>query len=92
MSILSIIGLCAGFIGSIVLAFSFTSMISMLSLLASISELAGATGGAGTATGQIEHMAQSKRICTICTWFGVGLIASGFALQLIPLICKLGTF
>lgn len=82
MNTLNLIGLISGFIGSIILAFSLSSIVSMLSLLVSAIELDTVSNGEMKATGLDVHMDKSKKVSGFWTTVGLIFLASGFALQI----------
>lgn len=80
---LNIIGLLFGFIGSVILAFSLSSIVSMLSLLVTAIELDTVSGGEMKAVGLDKHMDKSKKSSGFWTKIGLISLAIGFALQFI---------
>ena len=85
---LNIVGLSCGMIGSVILAFSLSSIISMLSLVVSSKELESVSNGSARVTELDKHMSKSKIISTFWTVVGLLFLIVGFALQLLSLFLK----
>lgn len=85
---LNIIGLSSGLIGSVILAFSLSSIISMLSLVVSSKELEAVSNGEARVTGLDVHMSKSKSVNKFWTLVGLLFLIAGFALQLLSLFLK----
>lgn len=83
MNIINVIGLSSGFIGSLILAFSLSSIVSMLSLVVSAHELNSVSNGEAVVTGLDIHMDKSRKTAGFWTKTGLLFLAVGFALQIL---------